>query len=85
MNASASEIFPMLIAYLISASVIGLLAARRNRNGLAWGAIGGLFCLPTLLVLVFMSSLCPKCHGSMTDKEWKQGSCPRCENADKKI
>ena len=85
MNESASGTFAVLIAYLISASVIGLLAARRNRNGLAWGAIGGLFCLPTLMVLVFMSSLCPKCHGSMTDKEWKRRSCPRCGNADAKI
>ena len=67
-----------LIPYAITAAIIGPLAARKNRNGWAWGLIGGLFFLPGLLVLMFMSYLCPQCQQSISNKEWKQRTCPRC-------
>lgn len=69
-----------LIPYAISAVIIGLLAARKNRNGVAWGLIGGLFLLPGLLVLMFMPFVCPKCKQSLSNREWKQRTCPKCGN-----
>jgi ssDNA-binding Zn-finger/Zn-ribbon topoisomerase 1 len=69
-----------LLAYGIAALIIGLLAARKNRSGWGWGLIGGLFLIPGLLVLMFMSYLCPKCRQSITNAEWKTRTCPRCGN-----
>ena len=64
--------------YVISAVIIGLLAARKNRNGWAWGLIGGLFLLPGLIVLMFLPYLCPKCRQSISKTRWKLRTCPRC-------
>ena len=68
------------ISYAIAALIIGLLAARKNRNGWAWGLIGGLFLIFGLLVLMFLPFLCPKCGQSISNKEWKDRICPRCGN-----
>jgi hypothetical protein len=51
---SVMELYAFLIPYSISAFIIGLLATRKNRNGWAWGLIGGMFLIPGLLVLMFM-------------------------------
>jgi hypothetical protein len=67
-----------LISYAFAGTLIGLLAARKNRSGWGWGLFGGLFLLPGLLVLMFMSFVCPKCGQSLTNQEWKQRSCRRC-------
>ena len=72
-----------LIPYGIAAAIIGPLAARKNRNGWAWGFIGGLFLLPGLLILMFMPYLCPSCKQSISNKAWKARSCPRCGDLSK--
>ena len=72
------ESLVFLIPYAIAAVIIGPLAARKNRNGWAWGLIGGLFLVPGLLVLMFMPFLCPRCHQSVSNQEWKSRTCPRC-------
>ena len=72
-----------LILYAISGVIIGLLAARKNRNGWAWGLIGGWFLLFGLLVLAFLPYLCPKCKESLTNKSWKSRTCPRCGDISK--
>jgi hypothetical protein len=68
----------LLGMWAIFGTVIGLLAARKNRNAWAWGVIGGGFLLPAAIVLCFMSYLCPKCKSPMTNQEWKAKKCPRC-------
>ncbi len=77
-SSDLSGLVSFLIAYAIAALIIGLLAARKNRSGWAWGLIGGLALLPGLLVLMFMPYLCPKCRKSLSNKEWKGRTCPRC-------
>jgi biotin transporter BioY len=69
-----------LFGWLVSGLLIGLLAARKNRNGLLWGIIGGLFLLPGLIVLMFLPFLCPKCHMSLSNKQWRDRTCPSCGN-----
>lgn len=73
-----AEAFAAFLMYVISAVIIGPLAARKNRNGWAWALIGGLALGLGLLVLAFMPWLCPKCHQSISNKQWKQRTCPRC-------
>ena len=79
---SSSSVSVTLIGYItvwaVSAAITGALAARKNRSALAW-AVGGIFFPVTaLLVLLFMSYLCPKCKGPVSCDEWKQKECPRC-------
>jgi hypothetical protein len=66
------------IVYPITAIIVGSFAARKNRNGLAWGLIGGLFLLPAMVVLAFMPYLCPRCQGALKNSEWKDRKCPVC-------
>jgi len=67
-----------IIAYGIAVLVLALMAKRKNRDPWAWGFIGAFFCLPTLVILAFMSYLCPKCKNPISDDEWRQKECPRC-------
>jgi len=68
----------ILVTWAIFGTIIGLLAARKNRNGWTWGIIGGIFWLPAIIALCFMHFLCPKCKAPMTNQEWKSKKCPRC-------
>jgi len=70
--------FSFLISYAIAGTIIGFLAARKNRNPWAWGLTGGLFLILGLIVLAFMPYLCPKCEQPITNTEWKNRICPRC-------
>ena len=67
-----------LVQYAIAALIVGLLAARKNRNAWAWSVIGGLALIISLPVLMFMPYLCPKCKKGVSNEEWKSRSCPRC-------
>ena len=67
-----------LFIFALSAVINGLFAARKNRNAWAWALFGGLFCLPTLLILAFVPFLCPKCQQSLSKDEWKRRRCPHC-------
>lgn len=64
--------------WLVFGTIIGLLAYRKNRNGLLWGAVGGLFLIPGLLLLMFMPFICPQCKRSLSNSEWKSRQCPEC-------
>ncbi len=79
----------VLVVYLLFwaffGTIIGLLAARKNRNGLMWGFSGGPFGLFPIIVLALVPFLCPKCRMPMTNKEWKTGKCPRCGWADVRV
>jgi len=79
---SSSSVAGILIGYIIvwafSALICGFLAARKNRSVLGWAVAGIFFPWIAFLVLLFMSYLCPKCHGPVTSAEWKRGGCPRC-------
>ena len=68
----------LVIMYLGFALVIGLLAARKNRNPWAWGLLGGLSYMIALAVLAFMPYLCPRCRRPLTNSEWKERRCPAC-------
>jgi len=68
----------MLMMWAIFGLIIGLLAERKNRNFWAWAIIGGAIWVPALIVLSFKSILCPKCKNPITNQEWKERKCPRC-------
>jgi hypothetical protein len=70
------------VAILFFVVLTGSLAARKNRSALAWGLFG-LIPLIALLVLAFMPYLCPKCKHSITNKEWKNRTCPHCGDISK--
>lgn len=77
-GAAFAQLFICLLFYVPSALLIGFMAARKNRNPWAWGLIGGLFCLPGLLVLAFMSYVCPICKRDLTNDQWSKRTCPEC-------
>ena len=72
------DVVLMLGGWAIISTIIGLLAARKNRNGWAWGLIGGFVFLPTLIALAFIQFLCPNCKKPITKQEWNERKCPRC-------
>ena len=72
-----------LIVQLIIAVAIGYLAARKNRNGWGWGLMAFLFCIPTVIFLMFMPYLCPVCKRPLTNQEWRSGVCPSCGGVSK--
>ena len=61
-----------------SGLIVGLLAARKNRNAWAWGLVGSVLLIPTLLVLMFVPFLCPKCKQSISYMDSSSGKCPKC-------
>lgn len=67
-----------LIEYATAAIILGILAARKNRNYWAWALIGGLVLVPGLIVLMFFGYLCPKCHGDLSTRQWQDRTCPVC-------
>jgi len=69
----------IVLFWVINAGITGLLAARKNRSVLGWAVIGGILFPGTgLLVLLFMSYLCPRCQSPVSYDECKQKQCPRC-------
>jgi hypothetical protein len=68
-----------LVLFVIMGSITGLLAIRKNRNGLAWALLGVLFLFPTLVVLSFMDFLCPKCNNPISKNNFKNQTCPNCD------
>jgi hypothetical protein len=64
--------------FIFWAVVVGLLAKRKNRSGTLWGIVGGLSWVIALLILAFLSYLCPKCKKKLTNIEAKQHLCPDC-------
>jgi hypothetical protein len=74
---SGAQFVFFLMYYAWAALLLGYFAKRKNRS-LAWAFIGPLFCVPSLIAMAFMSYLCPKCRGPMTNHEWKRRHCPRC-------
>ena len=79
-GAAVVQVVAFIIYYGLAALLLGYFAKRKNRS-LAWAFIGPLFCVPSLIAMAFMSYLCPKCRGPMTNDEWKQKRCPRCGDA----
>jgi hypothetical protein len=71
------EAFPgvfYLVTYGLAVVVLGILAKRKYRNPLTWGLIGGLFGPCSLIYLVFLPCLCPKCKAACEGKV-----CPNCD------
>ena len=82
MDSSSSVIGTLIgvvIVWAISAGIMGMLAARKNRSVLAWAILGGIIFPGTgLLLLLFVSHLCPKCQRPITPGEAQRKECPRC-------
>jgi hypothetical protein len=76
-----TDIIPRLLIWVIFGIIIGFLAARKHRNKWIWGIIGGFwfFWIPALLLLCFMSYLCPKCNKPMSNQAWKEKKCTECD------
>ncbi len=69
-----------LSIYGVGVVVLGIVAHGKNRNPLAWGLIGGLFGPCSLIYLLFLPRVCPKC------KEACQGRvCPNCDDGLKRV
>ena len=77
MVAGIAELIGFIIWYALAALILGYFAKRKNRS-IAWAIIGPFFCVPSLIAMAFMSYLCPRCRGPLTNDEWKQRRCPRC-------
>jgi len=82
MDSSSSVVGTLIgvvIVWAISAGVTGLLAARKNRSVVAWAILGGIIFPGTgLVLLLFVSHLCPKCQRPISPEETKRKDCPRC-------
>jgi hypothetical protein len=86
MDSSSSVVGTLIgvvIVWAISAGVAGMLAARKNRSVVAWAILGGIiFPVTGLLILLFVSHLCPKCQRPVSPEEAKRKECPRCQTLD---
>jgi hypothetical protein len=58
--------------------ITGLLARRKNRDALAWGAAGALLPFFTLLVLASRTYICPNCKQDLSNSNGRAGRCPLC-------
>ena len=58
--------------------LVAALAARKNRSAGGWALLGFLFGIFSLLVLMFMSFLCPRCRRPLTNSDWRHRHCPSC-------
>ena len=72
------ELLIFVILWMVFGLTVGFLAKRKNRNALLWGVIGAFYLVPAMLILMFMSYLCPNCHGKLNRKQWKDRRCPTC-------
>jgi uncharacterized Zn finger protein (UPF0148 family) len=72
------ELMTWVLGYGITALILGVMAANKNRNPWVWGLIGGLFCLPSFIALLLLPYLCPKCERPLTDSEGMAKTCPTC-------
>lgn len=77
---NVSLLLGYLVAYATGAMILGIMAAQRNRDAAAWGFIGGLFFLPSLIILMLCPYLCPRCRRPLSNKEWRARTCPQCGN-----
>ena len=58
--------------------ITGLLAKRKNRDALAWGAAGAILPFFTLLVLASRTYMCPNCKQDLSNSDGRAGRCPLC-------
>ena len=78
MDNETAKIIGFLLTYVLGIFVLGIMASRKNRDYMAWGLIGGLFCIPCFVALAFLPPLCPKCKRPLLAREWRRGVCPIC-------
>src|SRR5215469_3352312 len=83
MDKESPKIVGFFLTYVLGILVLGIMAARKNRNYMAWGLIGGLFSLPCFVALAFLPPLCPKCKRPLLAREWRRGVCPICGSVGK--
>jgi hypothetical protein len=83
MDAETEKIAGFIFSYVVGIVVLGLIAAAKNRNYMAWALIGGLFSCPCLIALLFLPTLCPKCRRPLLATEWRRRECPTCGPLDK--
>jgi hypothetical protein len=78
MDDESTKIVAFFLSYVLGGLALGVMAARKNRSYWAWALIGGLFCFPCIIAMVFLPPLCPNCHRPLTQAEWKGRVCPTC-------
>jgi len=67
------------VAWMIGFGVlVAFLAKRKNRSPWTWGLAGAVFTIPTLLILAFFPYRCPQCRKSLSQRQWRDRTCPRC-------
>ena len=77
----AGTLIGVVIVWAISAGLTGLVAGRKNRSVVLWAILGGIvFFGAGLLVLLFMSYLCPECQEPISAEEAERKECPRCKS-----
>ena len=62
----------------IFGTITGLLAKRKNRDALSWGAVGAILPVLTLLVLASRTYICPNCKQDLSNSNGRAGRCPLC-------
>ena len=78
-NIYTAPLSTYIISWFVCGFIIGIFAARKNRNFVLWGIIGGIFLLPGLLILSTLPVICPKCKRELSEKQWKDKFCPHCK------
>jgi hypothetical protein len=82
MDDEGAKVIVFFISYVVGIVVLGLIAAQKNRNYMAWGLVGGLFCVPCFIALLFLPPLCPECERPLLATEWRRRQCPTCGQLD---
>jgi len=74
MNLQGLQEVLAIVSYGLAILILSFVADRKHRNPLAWGLIGGLLFPCSLLYLVFLPRICPRCKG-----ECKTKTCLICD------
>lgn len=78
MDDQTVKIAGFILTYVLGITVLGTMAARKNRDYMAWGLIGGLFFIACIVAVVMVPPLCPKCRRPLLAREWRRRVCPTC-------
>src|SRR4051812_29337498 len=78
MDDATIKLIVFLISYVLGGLVLGIMAARKNRDYMSWALLGGLFWFTCILAVAFLPPLCPKCKRPLMTREWRRRVCPTC-------
>jgi hypothetical protein len=68
----------IVVIFLLFGLPSGFIASLKNRSFWKWAIAGVLFNIITLVVIILMDHVCPKCGKEMSNDQWMNRECSEC-------